>query len=284
MGTNASQQTDNAFRIEPLSTAVGAEILEIDLSKPQPDGVYQAIRAALNKWGVIFFRDQSLSVEKYFEFGRQYGELEGKATHGHVEGFPQIGRLVKEADHQTSVGDMWHTDHTYMPNPISFTMLHAIEIPPYGGDTLFAHVGRSFATLPEGVKDTLRSLKALHSRSYLIKDAGYAAQYRNEHGVVEQETGAASQTIHPVVKIHPETGEEILFVNPGYTVKFDGWTAKHSAALLSSIYDHCQQPEYQCRFRWREGSIAIWDNRQVWHRALNDYHGHRREMHRMMVM
>ncbi len=284
MGESAPEKTENAFRIEPLSSNVGAEILDIDLSKPQPEEVYKDIRAALNKWGAIFFRDQSLSVEQYFNFGRQFGELEGKATHGHVDGFPQIGRLVKEADHMTSVGDMWHTDHTYMIKPVSFTMLHAIEIPPYGGDTLFAHAGRSFETLPEGVKETLRSLKALHSRSYLIKDANYAAQCRKEHGVVGQEKGAASQTVHEAVKIHPETGEEILYANPGYTVKFDGWTAKHSNALLSSIYEHCLQAEYQCRFRWRKGSIAIWDNRQVWHRALNNYHGHRREMHRLMVM
>jgi taurine dioxygenase len=283
MASPVSHKIIDAFTLAPMAANIGAQILDIDLSRDHDDAVYHHIRNALNRWGVLFFRDQRLSVEQYLAFGRRFGDVESKATLGHVSNFPQVGRLIKEADHISSTGDMWHTDHTYMTIPLKFTMLHAIEVPPYGGDTLFAHPGRAFATLPRGLQENLRSLRALHSRSYLIKDGKYAAQYAKEHGVVGAMTGADAQAIHPAVTVHPETGEEILFLNPGYVVKFDGWTAKHSAALLASIYDHCLQPEYQCRFRWRKGSIAIWDNRQVWHCAINDYHGHRREMHRMMI-
>ena len=139
-----------------------------------------AIREALYRWGVIFFREQSLTPEQYLALGNRFGVVEAKATLSHVEGFPQIGRLVKEVDHLTSVGDMWHTDHTYIAHPHGMTMLHGIEIPPVGGDTLFAHTGHAFATLPEAPKQTLRGLKALHSRSYLIKDEKYGAQYLKE--------------------------------------------------------------------------------------------------------
>ena len=168
------------FRIEPLTSVIGAEILDIDLSRPHSDAVNTAIREALYRWGVIFFREQSLTPEQYLALGNRFGVVEAKATLSHVEGFPQIGRLVKEVDHLTSVGDMWHTDHTYIAHPHGMTMLHGIEIPPVGGDTLFAHTGHAFATLPEGPKQTLRGLKALHSRSYLIKDEKYAAQYLKE--------------------------------------------------------------------------------------------------------
>lgn len=276
-------QPTYAARLAPLTSNVGAEVFDLDLCQPQSDETIAFIRHALFEWGVIFFRDQSLTVEQYVDFGRRLGELEEKATMHHVEGHPQVGLLVKDADHVTSVGDMWHTDHTYMAHPISFTMLHAIEVPPYGGDTLFAHAGRSFATLPEGTKDTLRGMKALHSRSYLIKDGKYKAQYLLERPPSDADAIRDARMIHPVVTRHPETGEEILFVNPGYVVKFDGWTAELSKGLLAALYDHCLQPEYQCRFRWQKNSIAMWDNRLVWHCALNDYHGHRRVMHRMMI-
>jgi taurine dioxygenase len=284
MAPRSSQNGAQEFRIEPLTMAIGAEIVDIDLSQSHSDAVYKGIREALYRWGVIFFREQSLTPEKYLALGNRFGVVEEKATLGHVEGFPQIGRLVKEANHFTSIGDMWHTDHTYMAHPIGMTMLHAIEVPPSGGDTLFAHAGRAFAGLPEGVKQTLRGLRALHSRSYLIKDPKAAAQYQKERPVVENEQGKIdARKVHPAVKAHPETGEEVLFLNPGYVVKFDGWTSKLSAALLESLYAHTLQDENLCRFRWRKGSIAIWDNRLVWHKALNDYHGQRREMHRMMI-
>lgn len=269
--------------VQPLTSCVGAEIGNVDLAADLPEHVFAGIRQALYRWGVVFFRDQYLDAAQYLAFARRMGEIEERATLNHVEGHPQIGLLVKEADHKTSIGDMWHVDHTYMTDPISMTMLMARQVPPYGGDTLFAHAGKAFAALPEEIKEMLRKLKTLHLRSHLIKDSRYKAQYLKERP--PQDAGEIKQAaaIHPAVKLHPESGEEILYVNPGYTVQFDGWPRELSVGILEGIFDHVLQPEFQCRFRWREGSIALWDNRAVWHRALNDYHGHRREMYRVMI-
>lgn len=271
------------FTIHPMGGHVGAEIADIDLSRPATPELSAALRAAIARYGVLFFRDTDLTVEQYVRLGEQFGALEDNDTLAHVEGFPQVGQLIKEATHVTSIGDMWHVDHTYLPQPMRYTMLRAIEVPPYGGDTLFLSAKAAFASLPDGVKDTLRTLRGFHSRSYLIRDGRYAAQFFKERPPKADKEAHNKTTFHPAVIRLPETDEEVLFVNPGYVVKFDGWTAKLSQGLLDALYEHSLQPEYQCRFRWRAGSIAIWDNLQTWHFAINDYHGHRREMQRLVI-
>lgn len=271
------------FRVVPLTTHVGAEVLDIDLARIDDEAVFSELRRLFAQYGVLFFRDQQLTVEQYVALGERFGILEDNDTLAHVPGFKQVGLLVKETGHVTSIGDMWHTDHSYVAEPMKATMLRAIEVPETGGDTLFLHTGRAFQTLPEGLKAMLRTLKALHSRTYLIRDGRYAAQYFKERPSQTTQDRLGATAIHPAVTIHPETGEEVLFLNPGYVVKFDGWNAKQSAGLLASIYEHCLQPEYQCRFRWHSGSVAIWDNRQTWHYAVNDYHGTRREMQRLII-
>ena len=272
------------FTLTPMGGYVGAEITHIDFSQPQAPETFVAIRAALARYGVLFFRDQQMmQVEDYVRFGEQFGTLEDNDTLDHAPGFPQVGNLVKEANHVTSIGDMWHVDHTYLPVPMRYTMLRAMELPPYGGDTLFLSAKAAFASLPEGTKETLRTLKALHSRSYLIRDGRYAAQFFKERPPRSTKQEQNKTAIHPAVIRLPETDEEVLFINPGYVVKFDGWTSKISQGLLDSIYEHCFQPEYQCRFQWRPGSIVIWDNLQTWHFAVNDYHGHRRAMQRLVI-
>jgi len=272
------------FRITRLGGHVGAEITGIDFAQLQPDAVFDRIRAELAVHGVLVFRDQQkLTIEEYVRLGQQFGELENNETLAHAEGFPQVGELIKEAGHVTSIGDMWHTDHTYLPRPMPFTMLRALELPAYGGDTLFLSVKAAFASLPDEVKETLRGLKALHSRSHLIKDGNYAAQFFKERPARDGGKSNNQMSVHPVVTTLPETGEEVLFVNPGYVVKFDGWTAKLSAGLLNALYEHCLIPEYQFRLRWAPGTIVIWDNRQTWHFAVNDYQGQRRAMQRLVI-
>jgi len=277
-----TQQTDH-FSLKQLGGHIGAEVGDIDLSQLHTPEVFAAIRAALVRHGVLFFRDQDLTVEQYVRLGGQFGELEDNDTLDHVEGFPQVGNLVKEADHVTSTGDMWHADHTYLSDPMPFTMLRALQVPPYGGDTLYLSAKAAFAALPEAMKETLSTLKALHSRSYLIRDGRYAAQFYKERPPRATKEQHNKTTVHPAILQLPETGEEVLYVNPGYVVKFDGWNAKLSSGLLESLYEHCLQPEFQFRFQWRKNSIAIWDNRQTWHFAVNDYHGHRRTMQRLVI-
>lgn len=269
--------------ITPMGGNVGAIVGNINLSLPQSPEVYAALRTALGQHGVLFFRDQNLTVDQYVALGEQFGKLEDNDTLNHVDGYPQVGRLIKEAGHITSIGDMWHVDHTYLAEPMRYTMLRAIEVPEWGGDTLFLSAKAAFASLPNETQKTLRSLRALHSRSYLIRDGRYAAQFFKERPPRSSGEAHNKTAIHPAVIRLPDTGEEVLFLNPGYVVKFDGWTAKLSEGLLDALYAHCLQPEYQCRFSWRPGSIAIWDNLQTWHFAVNDYQGQRREMERLVI-
>ncbi len=272
------------FQITRLGGHIGAEITGIDCAQPQPDAIFAHIRTALAEHGVLVFRDQQkLTIEQYVRLGEQFGELENNETLAHADGFPQVGDLIKEAGHITSIGDMWHSDHTYLAKPTGFTMLRALELPSYGGDTLFLSAKAAFASLPGEVKETLRGLKALHSRSHLIKDGKYAAQFFKERPARDGGKSNNQMSVHPVVATLPETGEEVLFVNPGYVVKFDGWTAKLSAGLLDALYEHCLVPEYQFRLRWEPGTIVIWDNRQTWHFAVNDYQGQRRAMQRLVI-
>jgi taurine dioxygenase len=271
----------SAPEAKPLTGTIGAEIVDIDLAEDLDDGALDLIRRALDVHGVLFFRDQRLSTAEFAAFASRLGVLEQHDSLPTTAGQPEVALLIKEADHVTSIGDMWHTDHTYLSVPMRWTMLRAIEVPEFGGDTLFLSTVHAFAALPDGMKAMLRSLKAVHSRSFLIKDRKYGEQFLRER----PSTRAAEPAIavHPVVRPHPATGAETLFVNPGYTVKFEGWTREQSAPLLRMLYDHCLQPEFQCRFRWAPGSIALWDNGQTWHYAVNDYQGRRRAMQRIVI-
>jgi len=270
--------------IQPLTTHVGAEIFGVDLAEGYDGQVYADIRAAMHRYGVVFFREQTLSAAEYLAFATQFGEPRVNPLTSHVEGFPAIATLVKEAWHETSTGDMWHADHTFLPSPMN-TCLRAVEVPAVGGDTLWANTRVAYERLPEPIKEEIADLKALHSHSFLIKDLDYARKHKEEHGVgmSDDMSSATSEMLyHPVVRKHPETGADVLFVNPGYTVKFEGQSRAQSLDLLNKLYDHCLQPEFQCRFRWRPGSIAMWDNSQTWHFAVNDYAGQRREMQRIV--
>ncbi|MDR7103701.1 TauD/TfdA family dioxygenase [Croceicoccus sp. BE223] len=271
------------LEVRPIGGFIGGEVRGIDLSCPLSAQTCRELRAALSRYGVLVIPDQELTMEQYVRLGEAFGELEPNDTLAHPDGFPQVGSLIKEADHVTSIGDMWHTDHTYLERPMAYTMLRAVDLPPHGGDTLFLSAKAAFAALPDAVKETLRTLKGLHSRSYLIRDGKYAAQFLAERPPQGGKIGPNKTAVHPVVTTLPETGEEVLFINPGYVVKFDGWSAKLSQGLLDSLFEHCLQPEFQFRLRWRENTIAIWDNRQTWHFAVNDYQGHRRSMQRLVI-
>ena len=270
--------------IQPLTTHAGAEIFGVDLAASYEREVYAEIRAAMHRYGVVFFREQTLTDAEYLAFATRFGEPRVNPLTPHVDGFPAIAKLTKEAWHETSTGDMWHADHTFLPSPMN-TFLRAVEVPAVGGDTLWANTRVAYEQLPEQLKSDIAELKALHSHSFLIKDLAYAKKHKQEHGVGKSDDMASATSemlYHPVVRKHPETGAQVLFVNPGYTVKFEGQSRAQSLDLLNKLYDHCLQPEFQCRFRWRPGSIAMWDNSQTWHFAVNDYAGHRREMHRIV--
>ena len=275
----------NKLKIAPLTTHTGAEIQDICLADELRTDTIQAINEALFQYGMIFFRNQQITDQQYLSFAEKMGTPRINPLTPHVEGFPAIARLIKEPWHETSTGDMWHTDHSFLPSPMN-TLLRAVEVPEFGGDTLWTNTRAAFEALPEKLKEDISQLKALHSHSFLIKDRKTALKHQEEHGVAapkKNEPPPNETFYHPVVRKHPHTAKPALFVNPGYTVKFEGWSQKQSAGMLSMIYDHCLQPEFQCRFRWAQGTIAMWDNSQTWHYAVNDYAGKRREMHRIVV-
>jgi len=177
-----------------------------------------------------------------------------------------------------NIGGGWHTDHSYDQIPAMGSLLYALQTPPTGGDTLFASMYAAYDALSDGLKQTLAGLRAVHSSRHVFgaKKPGLEDRFHNPDL-------ATQDAVHPVVITHPDSGRKALYVNPGFTLRFDGWTDEESRPLLSYLYEHAVRPEFVYRFAWQPGSLAFWDNRATWHYAVNDYHGERRLMHRITV-
>ena len=268
----------NHLDIRPLAHAVGAEIGGVDLSQPVPGEVLSDIRAALATHGVVVFRDQTLTRQQHVAVARQFGEININRFFAKEEGFPEIALVVKEPDQTANIGGGWHTDHSYDLHPALGSMLYAREVPPVGGDTMFASMYAAYDALSDGLKQTLSSLRAVHSSRHV-----FGKNRDNMKGRIGNPELATQDAVHPAVITHPESGKRALYVNPGFTIGFDGWTVEESQPLLGYLYRHAARPEFTCRLQWENGSLAFWDNRSTWHYALNDYHGERRLMHRITI-
>jgi taurine dioxygenase len=235
---------------------------------------------------VIFFRDQVMTPDQHVAFARRFGPISIHPYAASVEGHPEVMRVFKEKEDKVNFGGGWHSDMTFLEKPPLGSILYAKEVPPYGGDTMFANQYLAYDALSDGMKKTLESLNAVHSANaqYGV-DGRSEANKNNAKRSMKPATSedAAEEVIHPVVRTHPETGRKTLYVNVGFTQRFEGWTKKESQPLLRWLYEHCAKPEFTCRFTWATNSIAFWDNRSAQHYALNDYHGFRREMHRVTV-
>jgi taurine dioxygenase len=270
----------DTLSLSPVASALGVEIGGVDLSRPLGGETVTALRQALLDHLVIFFRDQHLTPEQYFAFARTMGEpMEYPFVKG-INGFPLITPIVKEAHERTNFGGVWHTDTAYLPEPPKATMLLALEVPPIGGDTMFASQQMAYESLSDGMRATLDTLTGINSsvnaagiRTRVDRDVP-AIGNSGEHGYIAE---------HPVVRTHPESGRKALYVNRGHTVGFRDWSPEESQPLLNYLFAHQVKEEFTCRFRWRPGSLALWDNRAVLHYPLNDYHGHRREMLRITL-
>jgi taurine dioxygenase len=190
--------------------------------------------------------------------------------------------VIKEPADKTNFGGGWHSDMSFLERPAIGSILYAVELPEWGGDTLFSSQVAAYEALSAGMKATLEGLRAVHSAGREYSAQGHSAQKRASMSVVEAE-GAVGEYVHPVVLVHPESGRRALYVNPAFTMRFEGWTKRESRPLLDFLFEHCRYEGYTCRFNWRPGSVAFWDNRQVWHFALNDYPGQRRHMRRVTV-
>jgi taurine dioxygenase len=270
------------FEVRPTSGALGAELLGIDLSEGLDADVLADIRQAFNDHGVIFFRDQRLTPEQHIAFAERFGPININRFFKAAPGYPQIAEVRKEPEQKSNIGGGWHTDHSYDQIPALGSILLAREVPPRGGDTMFASMGLAYETLSDGLKKTLRGLRAVHSSRHVFGAKSLQVSPERQGRLVNPEL-ATQDAVHPVVISHPETGRPTLYVNSNFTTRFEGWTEKESKPLLEFLYQHAARPEFQTRFRWEEGSIAFWDNRATWHYALNDYQGERRLMHRITV-
>ncbi len=272
------------MRVSKVSGNVGAEICGIDLRRCDDKRTFAEIRHALNDHGVVFFRDQELTLDQYIEFGKRFGTLfiNNSPSISALPRRPEVEEIRKEPDETSNIGDEWHVDQAHREKPCMGTILYGQEIPPFGGDTLYANTSAAYDRLPEELKDEIDGLEAVHSISFLIEQAMWRTG--DPDGRFARALKKADATaVHPVVKVHPETGRKCIYVNPASTRNFVGRTREESLPLLNRLYRHVLLPEFGCRFRWKKGSIAFWDNRQVWHYASNDYHGMRRVLYRLVV-
>ena len=270
------------IEVRPLSSALGAEIHRVDLAAGLSEAQLAEMRRAFGRHGAIFFRDQELTPEQHLAFAERWGPVNVNRFFKPVDGWPMIAEVRKEPEQQTNIGGSWHTDHSYDEVPALGSMLYAHEVPEVGGDTLFASMYAAYETLSEGLKRTLEGLQAWHSSRHVFGEGNMDHETRRD-GRVRNPELATQDALHPVVIRHPETGRKALYVNPGFTVRFDGWSEAESKPLLDYLYAHAVRPEFTCRFRWEAGSLGLWDNRSTWHFAMNDYSGQRRLMHRITI-
>lgn len=266
-------------RIEPAG-AVGAFVTDIDLRHADATVVH-TLREGLAAHGVLFFRNQHLTPEDQIALARAVGEINVNRFFRAAPGYPEIAEVRKEPDQTTNIGGGWHTDHSYDQIPALGSMLYARELPPLGGDTLFASASAAFDALSDGLKKTLLGLRAVHSSRHVF--GAQTAYMQATGGRLGNPELATQDAVHPVVIRHPQSGRATLYVNPGFTLNFEGWTPQESAPLLELLYRHVMRPEFTYRFQWQPGSMAFWDNRATWHLAVNDYHGERRLMHRITL-
>jgi taurine dioxygenase len=269
------------LEVRPVSGGVGVEIANVDLAGDLSNSDFAAIRDAFIEHGLIFFREQNMTPDEHIAFAERWGEININRFFPRVEGYDQIAAVVKEKDQLGNIGGGWHTDHSYDHIPAMGSILLARETPPIGGDTLFACMYKAYDSLSEGLKKTLEGMKAVHSSRHIFGDQSeYREAMKDRLSNPEQ---ATQDAVHPVIITHPESGKKALYVNPAFTLHFEGWTAAESKPLLDYLYQHASLMEHTTRFNWAPGSIAFWDNRCTWHYALNDYHGERREMHRITI-
>ncbi|MFT5113474.1 MAG: taurine dioxygenase [Parasphingorhabdus sp.] len=275
------QRNYKHITVSPASAAVGAEIGGIDLRQVNEDQ-FAEVKQAFADHGVIFFRDQSFTPEEHIQFAERWGDINVNRFFTPLADYPMIAEVRKEPEAKMNIGGGWHTDHSYDQIPALGSILYAREVPEIGGDTLFASMYLAYEGLSDGLKEMLHGLNAVHSSRHtfgaeaISKDASVAGRFQNAEN-------ATQDSIHPVIITHPLSGRKSLYINPDFTLHFEGWSREESLPLMNYLFEQASLPQNTCRFQWRNNTIAFWDNRATWHYALNDYHGKRRVMHRITI-
>ena len=264
--------------ILPQSSCIGAEIRGLDLSGELSEAMIEQVNQAFLDHQVLFFRDQHLSPQAYNDFAQRFGSLQEYMFADGMEGFPCITEIVKTETETESFGSFWHSDSTYTERPPKITMLYARQVPDRGGDTLFSDMYAVYGALSAGMKSTLESLQAVNSASVVPRDEDIYEMVKSKNSELSSQSA-----IHPVIRTHDETGKKSVYVNGIHTLQFAGFTREESLPLLTYLYQLVMCPEFCLRLGWQADTLAMWDNRCTQHYALNDYHGYRRVMHRIIV-
>lgn len=270
----------NALQAQLMSKHVGCEISGVQLATASDSQIAQ-IRELLAERGLVVFRDQDLAEADHIAFARRIGPIVINNYFPENGGYPEIAEVRKSETQLANIGGGWHTDHSYDEVPAMGSILVARELPPTGGDTLFASMAAAYDSLSKGLQATLETLRAVHTADHIYGPDGFLSN--SDQGADLKGRDLKTRAVHPLIIRHPETGQKLLYVNSAFTTHIEGWTRDESLALLTYLYGVGMREEFQCRLQWRPGTVAMWDNRSTWHYALNDYHGHRRLMHRITI-
>ena len=276
---------EQTIDVRPVAGSLGAEVFGADLAGDLTNQVYDEIHQAFLDHQVLFIRDQNLTPPQQASFARRFGPLNAYPFVKAVKDAPEIIEILKEPDETVNFGGVWHSDTTYLENPPLATVLYALDVPAYGGDTMFANMYDAYDALSDGMKRMIDPLVGVSSAA--LRRAGGRARGMSERTKMKPTNLDKADTMaaeHPVVRTHPETGRRALYVNGAHTIRFAGMTEDESRPLIDFLIAHAVRPEFTCRFRWAVGTLAIWDNRCVQHFAINDYHGQRRRMHRATIV
>ena len=266
-----------------LTGALGAEIRGVDLANLD-DATFAEIKALFLEHLVIYFPDQRLTPEEHLAFSARFGPHQPLPQIRVDETFADLQIVKREASAQELyvTGENWHADSTFMETPPLGVVMRAVDVPDVGGDTLFANMYQAYETLSPKLQQILENLHAVHTGSHIF---GSKAPRLDRYDVPKDVDldAADKETIHPVVRTHPETGRKCLFIQKTYIRRFDGMTEAESKPLLDYLIEHATHPRFQCRVRWHDGHVLIWDNRCTLHRALNDYYGKSRFLVRTTI-
>jgi alpha-ketoglutarate-dependent taurine dioxygenase len=276
----------------PLAAAMGAEIVGVDLARITDDQ-FAEVRAALFRHKMVFFRGQRLTHGDHEAFSLRFGPFAEDAYTSGVEGHRNVHPLIKEADDRSKMvfGEGWHTDSPFMPKPPAITSLRSVQIPPWGGDTIWCNSALAYAALSDAYRAMIDGLKVHFSMRKVLRHAqesvemrdspiGRLGATRSAEQLPEDVARKVKGSVHPLVRTHPVTGEKALYIDEAYAVGLEGMSEDESAPILAYLLDHVTQPAFSCRLRWEPDMLAIWDNRLSVHQAFNDYQGYRRELYR----